>query len=207
MLGKEGVGPATVIETTATSATVVAPTQNATQSHANPRVQRWKRGSVTMLEVVKPSLQSPIDVRDDDRQATTIVPLRFRAERVLKVPETFPTRPAIAALEVIPQKIKSSRLRRVHDACLLRMQRQSGFRRPLLHRVQRPHRFGLASTQNYEVSRPGEFHPEPLAEPYLNVSAHTAPAMEPRRTPIVQWANNFGARREIRAIQCAARRL
>ena len=57
------------------------------------------------------------------------------------------------------------------------------------------------------VSRPGEFHPEPLSEPDLNVSAHTAPAMEPRRTAIVQWANNFGARREIRAIQCAARRL
>jgi len=29
-----------------------------------------------------------------------------------------------------------------------------------------------------EVSRPGESHPEPLAEPYVNVSAHTAPAIE-----------------------------
>jgi hypothetical protein len=58
-----------------------------------------------------------------------------------------------------------------------------------------------------EVSSAGESHPHALAEPYVNVSAHTAPAVEPRRTPICQWANNPGSRREIRAIQCAARRL
>ena len=57
-----------------------------------------------------------------------------------------------------------------------------------------------------EVSRPGESHPEPLSEPYLNLSAHTAPAMEPRRTPICQCAHNFGSRLEIRATQCVALR-
>ena len=55
-----------------------------------------------------------------------------------------------------------------------------------------------------EVSRPGESHPEALSEPCLNVSAHTAPAMEPRRTPICQCAHNFGSRLEIRATQCVA---
>jgi hypothetical protein len=39
---------------------------------------------------------------------------------------------------------------------------------------------------NGVVSSPGESHPEALSEPYLNLSAHTAPAMEPRRTPICQ---------------------
>ncbi len=29
------------------------------------------------------------------------------------------------------------------------------------------------------VSSPGEFHPEALAEPYVNVSAHTAPIIQP----------------------------
>jgi hypothetical protein len=48
---------------------------------------------------------------------------------------------------------------------------------------------------------------EPLSEPYLNLSAHTAPAMEPRRTPICQCAHNFGSRREMRATQCVARRI
>ena len=36
------------------------------------------------------------------------------------------------------------------------------------------------------VSSPGESHPEALSEPYLNLSAHTAPAREPRRTFICQ---------------------
>ncbi len=53
----------------------------------------------------------------------------------------------------------------------------------------------------HQVSSPEEFHPEALSAPYLNVSAHTAPAMEPRRTPICQCAHNFGSRLEIRATQ------
>ena len=30
------------------------------------------------------------------------------------------------------------------------------------------------------VSSPGEFHPEALSEPYVNVSIHTAPIIQPR---------------------------
>ena len=56
------------------------------------------------------------------------------------------------------------------------------------------------------VSSPGESHPEALAEPCLSVSAHTAPGMEPRRTPSCQCAHNFGSRLEIRATQCVALR-
>jgi len=33
------------------------------------------------------------------------------------------------------------------------------------------------------VSSPGESHPEALAELYVSLSTHTAPNMEPRRTP------------------------
>jgi len=58
-----------------------------------------------------------------------------------------------------------------------------------------------AATENHEVSSSGESHPEALSEPYVNVSAHTAPAMEPRCTPICQCAHNFGSRLEIRATQ------
>src|SRR6266852_4381211 len=57
-----------------------------------------------------------------------------------------------------------------------------------------------------EVSRPGESHPEALAELYVSLSTHTAPIMEPRRAPICQWANNSGAQRERRAIQGVALR-
>jgi hypothetical protein len=38
------------------------------------------------------------------------------------------------------------------------------------------------------------------------LSTHTGPGMEPRRTPICQWANNPGARRERHVSQCVARR-
>ena len=58
---------------------------------------------------------------------------------------------------------------------------------------------------NFRVSRPGESHPEPLAEPYVSVSTHTAPTMGPR-CAICQCANSAGSRRQIRAIHCAARR-
>ena len=37
-----------------------------------------------------------------------------------------------------------------------------------------------------KVSSPGESHPEALAELYVSLSTHTAPIMEPRRTPICQ---------------------
>ena len=58
----------------------------------------------------------------------------------------------------------------------------------------------------HQVSRPGGSHPEPLSEPYLNLAAHTAPIMEPSRTPSCQCAHSFGSRREIRATQCVALR-
>ena len=37
-----------------------------------------------------------------------------------------------------------------------------------------------------KVSSPGDSHPEALAELYVSLSTHTAPIMEPRRTPICQ---------------------
>src|SRR5215475_15350592 len=67
-------------------------------------------------------------------------------------------------------------------------------------------RIGLVLKSQHEVSSPGESHPEALAELYVSLSTHTAPTMEPRRTPICQWANNSGARREMRAIHCVALR-
>jgi hypothetical protein len=38
---------------------------------------------------------------------------------------------------------------------------------------------GAPETLNQEESRPGESHPQALAEPYVNVSAHTAPIIQP----------------------------
>ena len=46
--------------------------------------------------------------------------------------------------------------------------------------------FAEGTLMQNQVSSPRESHPEALSEPYLNLSSHTAPAMEPRRTPICQ---------------------
>jgi len=44
-----------------------------------------------------------------------------------------------------------------------------------------PKSFGicLVLKPEHEVSRPGESHPQALAEPYMNVAAHTAPITQP----------------------------
>src|SRR6266542_6724440 len=89
---------------------------------------------------------------------------------------------------------------------LLRMNLQPELGQPLLKLFQKPLRVRPLLESHHEVSRPGESHPEPLSEPYLNLSAHTAPAMEPRRTPSCLCAHNFGSRLEIRATQCVALR-
>ena len=60
---------------------------------------------------------------------------------------------------------------------------------------------------NEEVSSAGELHPPALAEPDVSFAAHPAPTVKATlRTPICQWANKPGSRREMRVIQCAARR-
>jgi hypothetical protein len=71
------------------------------------------------------------------------------------------------------------------------------------YRLTRPGRVahGLASGRE---SRPGEFHPEALAEPYVTLSRHTAPIKEPPRI-MVQCANSCGERRDTAATHRRAR--
>jgi hypothetical protein len=101
-------------------------------------------------------------------------------------------------------------LLKVHRAALLliRLHLQFGqlLPQPFLHRQPKPLLARLRIHQDHQVSSPREFRPEALSEPYMNLSAHTAPTMEPRRTPICQCANNRESRRDIRAIQCVALR-
>ena len=53
-------------------------------------------------------------------------------------------------------------------------------------------------------SRPGDFHPEALAEPYVTLSRHTAPIKEPPRI-LAQCANRCGERRDTVATPRLAR--
>jgi hypothetical protein len=38
---------------------------------------------------------------------------------------------------------------------------------------------GLVPSEHHKVSRPGESHPQALSEPYVRLSPHTAPIMQP----------------------------
>src|ERR1022692_4553887 len=91
-------------------------------------------------------------------------------------------------------------------ARFVKMQFQSKLPQPFPEVLQETVGFRLRLETEDRVSSAGESHPDALSEPYLNVSAHTAPARAPRRTPICQCANSFGSRREMRATQCVALR-
>src|SRR6266849_9743847 len=69
-------------------------------------------------------------------------------------------------------------------------------------------RVGLGPTQDHQVSSRGESHPSALSELCMNLSAHTAPIVQPSgRTPNFQWANSFGSRRATRTNHRLARRV
>ena len=135
MLGKESIGPAVMIDAAAAPATTRTTAQDTAQPHSNPAVHISKGVRAAVLKVLKPSFQRSIHVQDDDLQAITVIPLRLLPDRIPQFCETLSPRPSLTAFEVIPQKIKTTRLRRIHDSSLLRMQDQSGFRRPVLHHL------------------------------------------------------------------------
>src|SRR5215471_13334279 len=94
------------------------------------------------------------------------------------------------------------------DPRLVGMQLKAKVRESVAQLRQEPLCFIPVLESCHEVSRPGEFHPQALAEPYVNVSAHTAPSIRPpgRWPNRCQWANNLGSRPATSTSQCAARR-
>ena len=190
----------------------------------NPAVESVEKCSdVGFLVVLAPSPQDRIKFLNQLLGLERYAPLGKLAYPIHEFPDRLLTRVSIqrprlstttdlarrqsklpSALDLVPKKFES--VPDVHDPRLLRMQLHSQFvQNPKRYGYRRP-RFCCRFAGHYPVSSPGESHPEALSEPYLNLSAHTAPAMEPRRTPICQCANSFGSRREMRATQCVARR-
>ena len=67
----------------------------------------------------------------------------------------------------------------VDDLRLLGMKHQPTFGEPLRKRLTQASCLRFAPAVADWVSRPEESHPQALAEPYRNVSAHTAPIIQP----------------------------
>jgi hypothetical protein len=65
------------------------------------------------------------------------------------------------------------------DQGLIGMQYEAVPAHPFAQDMQDSFRILLVLEANHEESRPGESHPRALAEPYVNLSAHTAPIIQP----------------------------
>src|ERR1700685_1258795 len=130
---KESIGPAIMVQAASASAAALPPTQDATQTHTDPAVERGERRVVTVLEVAKPANQTAVELSDDRGQRVSIPTARMTADRGLEFLQALGARPLHATFKVIPEKIKAALLGGVHDACLFGMQLESSLRCPLLH--------------------------------------------------------------------------
>jgi hypothetical protein len=149
--GKESIGPTLMITPPTAATSLPTFTQNTAQAHPDPFVQTRKRRVVAMFEITIPAPSNPVDARDDYPQALPIGALGERANLVLELLQALAPRPFIAALEVIPKKVKAATLRGIHNSRLFRVQRQPRSCGPLLHQGQGPLRFRLATTQDDKI--------------------------------------------------------
>src|SRR5688572_8259834 len=116
-----------------TSAKFVPFAQDAPQPLAYPLVQRFERRPVAMLEVFHPAPQATVYVVDDVLHRVRALAGGLDPEGVLQSVQALLARPAVAAFEVVAQKIKTSRLTGIDDAGLGRMQAQPCLLHPLAH--------------------------------------------------------------------------
>jgi hypothetical protein len=100
VLGKEGVRPAIMVVTSFPSLLPLA-AQDAAQAHPYPLVQGHKGGAMTMLEIPKPSLQGPAQVRHDGGQALPVGAPPLGANRVIELLQAFRTWPARTPFEMV----------------------------------------------------------------------------------------------------------
>src|SRR5215510_13486277 len=152
---------------------------------------------MTMFEVLVPTFQNRFELRNNRAQALPIRAFGERAHAVFQFLFTLLARPFMATLEVIPQKIKSAFLSRVHHPRFLRVQFQSGVCRPVLHLAQRCCGFRLAPAQDDEIVRIS--HHLPAAPGHQLVERVEIDVREQRRDHRPLWRARFWYRRAHRA--------
>ena len=149
---KECVRPTLMVAPTSAPAAMVAFAQNAAQTHPEPSVERNKGTTRAMLKVDQPAPQRPIDVLDDDRHRFPLVASGFGPQRVLEFLHTLRTRPMIAPLEVIAEKVNAAALRGIDHPGLVRVEREPRGLRPRRDQGERALRVRFAPAQNDEVA-------------------------------------------------------
>src|SRR6266849_1149506 len=108
-LGKVGNGPARLIGAVrfGTPSAVAAFAQDASQPAADEAVFHAECRAVAVLEVFKPAPQRAVNVRDDLGHAVSRGPLGLRPDRVPGLLPALGSRPAVAGLEVVAEKVKA----------------------------------------------------------------------------------------------------
>ncbi len=112
---------------------------------------------------------------------------------VARLPRHIQPHSSVPPSDLVSEESKA--VRRVRHASFLRMKREPQAAQQGLD----PGQFAIrsASCEHDEVSRPGESHPRALAEPYVNLSAHTAPLIQPQvefpADPSERRASDHGA--------------
>ena len=131
-----------------------------------------------MLEVPKPAFQCEIQIRADGSYTSSIAASGLAPYGVFEFIQALLARPFLSLFKMVAKEVEPSSLAGINDPCFSRVQFQSVFFYPVVDLFQRLLRFLLASTQNDEVSRAGEFHPDALPELDVNLSAHPAPVIK-----------------------------
>ena len=152
MFGKEAIGPAEVIDTSATAGAATPAAKDTAQTHAYPAVQRGKGRVMTVFEVLKPAREGPVHIQDDRRKTVTVGALGLGSETVFQFPETLGPRPSHTPLKVITQKIEPASGGRIDDPGLGGVQTQTGLGRPVLNKSQRNMRLSLRPAQRITKS-------------------------------------------------------
>src|SRR5436305_13649664 len=91
---------------------------------------------MAVLEVVEPSSQNGIQLRDDAGQAVPVGASRVKSNLVFDLAQAFRAGPFLTSLEVIPEKVESTSLGGIHNLRLLWMQLQTYRSSPFLHQTQ-----------------------------------------------------------------------
>src|SRR5512145_1321209 len=133
------------------SASPLSASQDASESHPNPAIYRNKDVVMTMFEVFKPAHQYSIQRGDDPFQALSVVAFGHASDGVFEFLQALPSRPFLALLEMVSEKVKASWRRRIYHSRFVRMQFQSCLPSPLLQQLQGLPGFSFALTHNHQV--------------------------------------------------------
>src|SRR5664279_660862 len=122
-----------MISATGTPFSLVPLALNGAQPSADPAVQRREDVADAVFEVFPPPAHGPVDLPHDVLHRAGSVSPGLVANGLFVLVQTLRSRPSVASLEVVAQKVEAPLLARLHDARLGRVQDQSRLRHPLTH--------------------------------------------------------------------------